>query len=238
MGKKKKTVILTLCLMAFMSGSAQEKDVEATVAADIVSQYIWRGQDLGHVSFQPTLGVGFKGLSLTAWGNVGISDAHDTKEIDLTLAYSTGGFNIGLTDYWTDEGLDPCNRYFKYDAHGTNHVFEANVGYDFGVASVQWYTNLAGNDGVNESGKRAYSSYMEVAAPFRLGGLDWNAAIGIVPYTTDFYDVEGFAVTNVSLQATKDIAITERFSLPVFAAVCANPRSQKAYFAFGFTLQP
>lgn len=32
------------------------KDVETTIAADVVSQYIWRGQDLGNVSLQPTLG--------------------------------------------------------------------------------------------------------------------------------------------------------------------------------------
>ena len=70
----------------------------------------------------------------------------DTKEFDLTLAYTIGGFNIGITDYWFNTGGDePDNRYFKYDAHSTNHVFEANIGYDFGVLSLQWFTNFAGN---------------------------------------------------------------------------------------------
>ncbi len=68
---------------------AQDK-VEATVQADFVSSYIWRGQDLGDVSLQPTLGVAYKGFSLTAWGNVGLSDNDDTKECDLTLGYRTG----------------------------------------------------------------------------------------------------------------------------------------------------
>ena len=238
MDYKMKTWMACLCMMAAMTSSAQDSKVEAIVSADFVNQYIWRGQDLGHVSFQPTLGVEYKGFSLSAWGNVGISDAQDTKELDLTLAYTTGGFNIGVTDYWTDAGLDPCNRYCKYDAHGTNHVFEANIGYDFGVALVQWYTNFAGNDGTNNEGKRAYSSYLELAAPFSLGGLDWTATVGMVPYTTDYYDVNGFSVTNVSLQATKDIAITDKFSIPVFAAINTNPRSQKAWLVFGFTLQP
>ena len=89
------------------------------------------------MSIQPTLGVSYKGLSLSAWGNVGLSNSEDTKELDLTLAYSNGGFNIGITDYWTNDGGDPEARYFKYNAHGTNHVFEANVGYDFGFASLQ-----------------------------------------------------------------------------------------------------
>ena len=220
-----------------MTALAQD-EIETTICGDVVSSYIWRGQDLGNASLQPTLGVGYKGLSLTAWGSVGLANADDTKEFDLTLAYSAGGFNIGVTDYWFNAGLDPENRYFKYDAHGTNHVFEANVGYDFGVASLQWFTNFAGNDGFNKDGKRAYSSYVEVVVPFKLATVDWTATAGAVPYATDFYGTNGFAVTNLSLRATKDIKVTDSFTIPVFGQVTGNPCSQKAYLVLGFTLQP
>ena len=231
--------IIVLAIGAIMSIPAIAQDeLETTVAADVVSQYIWRGQDLGHVSLQPTLGIGYKGLSLTAWGSVGLTDSQDTKEFDLTLGYTVGGFNIGITDYWTNSGLDPAARYFKYDAHSTNHVFEANIGYDFGVASIQWFTNFAGNDGVNNDGERAYSSYFEASVPFKLATVDWTATAGAVPYATDYYGTTGFAVTNLSLQATKDIKVSDTFSIPVFAQVVANPCSQKAYLVFGFTLQP
>lgn len=239
----KKYIISLMLLTVALTTAAQETQepedkLEATVATDIVSQYIWRGQDLGHVSFQPTLGIAYKGLSLTAWGSVGLTDSHDTKEIDLTLAYNIGGLNIGVTDYWTTDGQDPNNRYFKYDAHGTNHVFEANIGYDFGPLSLQWFTNFAGNDGVNKDEKRAYSSYVEAAVPFTLAGVDWTAAAGAVPWATDYYGTSGFAVTNLSLQAQKAIKITDTFSIPVFAQFVANPCSQKAYLVFGLTLQP
>ncbi len=246
---KKKMCALALGLVAFAPAAMAQDKVETTVAADIVSQYIWRGQDLGNVSLQPTLGIGYKGLSLTAWGSVGLSNWEDTKEFDLTLAYSTGGFTIGVTDYWFNSG---DGRYFEYDSHKTAHVFEANLGYDFGPVSLNWYTNFAGADGHNKSNKRAYSSYFEAKAPFKLGGCEWEAALGIVPYATDFYyghqytdanDVTrnrptGFAVTNVSLKATKDIKITKSFSVPVFAQIAANPSSEKAYLVVGFTLQP
>ena len=215
--------------------NAQDK-VETTVSADVVNQYIWRGQDLGDVGLQPTLGLGYKGLTLTAWGNVGLTDATDTKEFDLTAAYSTGGFNIGVTDYWFNT---PNDRYFCYASHKTSHVFEANVGYNFGPAAIQWYTNFAGNDGLNKDGDRAYSSYVELSAPFKLGGCDWTAAIGAVPYATSFYsEAGGFAVTNISLKATKAIKVTDTFSVPVFAGVAANPSNEKAYLLFGFTLRP
>ena len=209
---------------------------EVGLGSDIVSSYIWRGQDLGGVSLQPTLGLEYKGISLSAWGSVGLADPADTKEFDITLGYTIGGLNIGITDYWFNAGLDPQDRYFKYDAHGTNHVFEANIGYDFGVVSAQWYTNISGNDGVNKDGKRAYSSYFEVAAPFKLATCDWTATVGAVPYATDFYGTNGFAVTNLAVRASKDIKVTDSFSIPIFGEVSANPCSQKAYLVVGMSL--
>ncbi len=232
-----KIVLFALGLVLSSTAHAQE-NIEATIGADIVSSYIWRGQDLGNVSLQPTLGVAYKGVSLSAWGSVGLTETTDTKEFDLTLSYATGRFNIGVTDYWFNSGLDPQSRYFKYDAHGTNHLFEANIGYDFGIASLQWYTNFAGNDGINRAGKRAYSSYIEVNVPFRLIGTDWNATAGAVPYATTAYETNGFAVTNLSIRATREIKVTESFSIPVFGQVTANPCSQKAYLIVGFTIHP
>ena len=233
----KKIVIIAMGLVLSSTALAQE-NVETTVSGDFVSSYIWRGQDLGSVAVQPTLGVAYKGLSLTAWGSYGLTNPDDVKEFDLTLGYSVGGFNIGLTDYWFNVGLDPEARYFKYDAHGTNHLFEATVGYDFGPVALAWSTNIAGNDGENKDGKRAYSSYVEANVPFSLAGVDWTATAGAVPYATTLYGTTGFAVTNLSLRATKEIKVTDTFSIPVFGQVTGNPCSQKAYLVFGLTLQP
>ena len=226
--------LLAMAAMAFSMPLAAQDKIETTVEADIVSHYVWRGQDCGHVSIQPTLGLACKGFSLSAWGSVGL-DADDTEELDLTAAYEAGGFHVGITDYWFNDG---DGRYFAYAAHRTAHVFEANIGYDFGPVALQWYTNFAGNDGLTPSGKRAYSSYAEVTAPFRLGGCEWEAALGLVPYATTAYDVSGFAVTNVQLKATKSLSITDRFTLPLFAGIVANPAAEKAWLFFGFTLRP
>jgi CTP synthase (UTP-ammonia lyase) len=61
---------------------------------------------------------------------------------------------------------------------------------------------------------------------------------GVVPFATTFYETSGFAVTNLSLRATKDIKVTDSFSIPIFGQVTGNPCSQKAYLVLGFTLQP
>lgn len=230
----RRTIIAAVLMM--MSGAVMAQDkVEATISADVVSKYIWRGQDLGHAAVQPTLGVEYKGLSLSAWGSYGFADTSDTDELDLTLSYTTGGLTVGVTDYWFTNG---DNRYFIYSAHKTAHVFEANLGYDFGPVALNWYTNFAGDDGVNKDGKRAYSSYFEASAPFKVGGIDWTATVGAVPFATSFYaDATGFAVTNITLGASKDIKITDTFSVPVFASVTANPSTEKFYLTFGFTIK-
>lgn len=231
----KVVAVLTAMAMPIMAG-AQDK-VEATVGADLVTNYIWRGQDLGAAAIQPSVGIAYKGLSLTGWGSYGLVDRDDTKEFDLTVAYTIGGFTIGVTDYFCVEGYSNCpTKYFLYDAHKTAHVFEANVGYDFDIFSINWYTNFAGADGVTRAGKRAYSSYVEVGVPFKLGGLDWDFAIGAVPYVTDFYaDARGFAVTNVTLKTGKDINITPTFSVPLFGAISANPSTQNIYLTAGLS---
>lgn len=51
----KKMGVLALGLMAFAPAAMAQDKVETSIGADIVSQYYWRGQDLGAVSLQPTL---------------------------------------------------------------------------------------------------------------------------------------------------------------------------------------
>ena len=164
--KNKGVITVALLLSGLVPSATMAQDkVEASVGVDLVSGYIWRGQDLGGVSIQPSLGIAYKGFTLGAWGSVGFESA-DTKEFDLTFGYSIGGFSVSVTDYWFNSqvatGVDDdgetvysTNKYFKYGSHSTAHGFEAQVGYDFGLLSVNWYTNFAGADGVKENGKRA-----------------------------------------------------------------------------------
>ena len=221
--------------------SFAQEDVETEVGADLVSSYIWRGQDLGNVSVQPSLSVAYKGLSLSVWGSVGFEKS-DTKELDLTLGYGIGGFSVSVTDYWFSGGP----AYFHYGAHNTSHTFEAQVGYDFGPMVVNWYTNFAGNIGYKSDGKRAYASYISVSAPFRLGGIYWTATVGATPWENNFYAgggnsehakdmINGFAVCEVGVKAQKEIRITRSWNLPLFAQVIWNPATEGAYIVAGLS---
>lgn len=48
------------------TAKAQDK-VEASAGVDLVSGYVWRGQDLGGVSLQPSASIAYKGFFLGAW---------------------------------------------------------------------------------------------------------------------------------------------------------------------------
>ena len=222
-------------LLATTMGVSAQSQVEGHLTADIVSGYVWRGQNMGHVSLQPELSVAWKGLSLAAWGSVGLTNfKDDSREIDLTLSYTTGGWCFGVVDYW-DDSKD--SRYFYYKKDATGHSFEGFVSYDFGPVSASWQTYFAGNDYQDDNGKRAFSSYLELSVPFRLVTCEWDAKVGLVPWKSSTYKANRFCVTNMSLCATKAIRITKSFNLPLFAQLVANPASQHFYFVFGLTLK-
>lgn len=223
------TCLGLLLSFPFASLHAEEDNkekAEVTIGADLVSNYVWRGEDLGGISVQPSFGISYRGLSFDAWANVGFT-SKDSKEIDLTLGYEIGGFNIAVTDYWT-EGTP----FFHYKAHNTGHVFEGTVGYDFGPVALSWNTYFAGGDYYrDEDTKRAYSSYFEVSAPFTFAGCDWRAEVGATPWEGAY--ASKFAVVNVALEASRTIQVTDKFSFPVFAKAIANPSTESFYLVFG-----
>ena len=228
----KKLFSIVMIMIAVVSPLRAE--IEVAVGADVVSEYIFRGVKCGDAAIQPSLAVSAGGFEVSAWGSVGIVNFLDTKEMDLTLSYSLAGASIGVTDYWFSVGGDPAGRYFKYKEDATNHIFEAFLGYDFGFASISWYTNFYGND-FKADGSKAFSSYCELAAPFSAFGADWTATLGFVPMESPLYGTDGFGVTNISLTAEKALDITESFSLPISAGLTFNPSSEMAYLILGIS---
>ena len=216
-----------------IAANAQEK-VEFGAAGDVVSKYLWRGQNYANVSVQPSAWLSYKGFSFTVWGSTGFTK-DDMAEIDLILSYEKDGFYASITDYWCAYYGDGT-KYFSYKGHSTPHVFEATVGYDFGFLDINWSTNFAGADGFTPKGKRAYSSYFQATVPFSLLTIDWSACVGLTPWATDYYyNATGFAVCDLSLQAAKEINICDSFGFTLFVKFCLNPSTMKSYFLGGIS---
>lgn len=224
-----RTICISLAIAAATALATPAKAAEpvtATIGTDIVSTYAWRGQKLDGMSIQPSLGVEWSGLSLSAWGSTGITG--DYRELDFTFAYSIGGLTVGITDYWCADSHTP---YFDF-ASGNPHVAEVNVGYDFGPLAVNCYANVLGAVGCRTDGSKAYSSYIEISAPFSLGGLDWSVAAGATPWENDYYKASGFALVCASLTVSSELSIGN-LSIPGFAQLMANPSTRSLFFTVG-----
>lgn len=117
--------IIAAWAVSFM-GVAKVQAQEFKVQGDLVSSYVWRGFYQTGVSFQPTLGFGIGGFSLTAWGSTDFdgtssSDGEAAKEIDLTAAYTFGDSGLTLSVaslWWAGQG---SNKYFNFKSHETAH---------------------------------------------------------------------------------------------------------------------
>jgi hypothetical protein len=247
--------LAAIIAMQSMAVSAQDS-IEASVNADFVSRYIWRGQDRGGLSIQPQARVSWKGLFGQLNGSTGLHK-EDRQEINITLGYQLAGFNIGVTDYWST-GIDPENRYLFYDKQEGAHQFEGNLGYKCKYFSLQGYCMFWGNDHKPGETKQAYSTYIELAVPFRLGEIDWNVRAGMTPMQSsgswnietvqtmvgereikipEYNYAEQAACITAALRATKDIDLGD-VRMPVFAELNANPYLKKAWLVFGFSIIP
>lgn len=243
----KKAAALAIAGMLTLNVNAQEeKGISSRVSGDFVSSYVWRGVYQGaQACVQPTLGLSAGGFSLTAWGSTGLADLTEGaghKELDLILAYSFNRFTVQIADlWWAGQG---SRNYFHWKAHDTQHHLEAGLSYVLPCErfplSISWYTVIFGDDR-DADGKQNYSSYAELNYPFAVKGIDLNATLGIVPYKSLTpgmgYDVDGFAVTNIALKATKEIRLSQAFALPVYAQLIFNPAQEDAHLVLGFTLR-
>lgn len=210
------------------------------VTADLVSSYIWRGT-VGSATpnFQPTLAFDKGNFEIGAWGSTDFAGAY--KEMDLYASYTMGAIKLTLTDYNWDFG----KKYFNYKSKETGHIFEGTIGYSgpasfpisitanvmFAGEDKKWNTDSVAFD----PSKQNYSTYVEFGYAFKY----FSPFIGITPsdgYYGDFYGgYGGFSVCNIGLTSTRNLKITDSFSLPLKATLGFNPQSENAYLVFGIT---
>jgi hypothetical protein len=96
---------------------------------------------------------------------------------------------------------------------------------------VGWNTIFAGYDYYKSNGKRAYSSYMEVAVPFHAGTVDFQAYAGVTPWES--YYANGFNVINTGLKAVKTFYVKDKLAIPVSVEMIANPYTEQVYMVAG-----
>lgn len=230
----KKMVLGALIALALPTAAwaqeEEENDVYAELNANLVSNYIWHGQNLGDISVQPSLTVGWKNLSLNVWGSAGIAtDNH--REIDFSLGYELGNLSLAVTDYWF-VGSGETDKFFNYSAHSTLHTLEGSIGYDFGFLSLQWSTYFGGYD-YDDEGKREYTSYIQAEVPFTLAGFEGVASVGATPWGNATYEANRFMVCEAAVGLSKEVKLTPAISFNATGKVIVNPATENTFFVFG-----
>jgi hypothetical protein len=213
-----------------------EKKSNFDVGTDIVSRYVWRGTDFGNSpSIQPFLSYSIAGLEIGAWGSFATSGAN-MQEVDLYASYTflKEMFSVGVIDYFFPDAMVSMNNYFDYKDKSTGHILEGSVGFN-GVEKVPLYFNASYNFyGADKNN----SWYFELGYNGSCKVIDYSIFCGATTgegiYLTP--EADGFSVVNVGLGVSKDIKITEHWSLPVFGQLITNPQAQNIFLVFGFSL--
>ena len=219
--------------------SSEALGLSLEVGADVVSSYLWRGYNFGGLSVQPSITMGWNGLYLCGWANIG-ADSWQFQvlnpELDITIGYENMGFALDLTHLYYfcgDKYLAGIN-----DANNTlsSSTMELHAGIDIGEwtrvfpLSIDWYTTVLGYDPVldaqgklvynpNCSVKRAYSTYIELGYDIRLPlAITLGIKAGFTPwkgYYTNYEEVwtncNRVGITNLQLRAEREFELNQLY---------------------------
>lgn len=220
---RKVTFLLMMVALGIMSSgtiNAQEKsESPVSTGFDLYSTYVWRGVAFSGPSLQPYVEFSVGNLAIGSWGSFGYDGF---AEADLYISYETDfGLSLGLTDYYY-----PGTEYFDYSDSTGAHGFEVNLGYGIGDFSISanYMLNEAGG-----AGTAGGDMYFELG--YTIGSVDLFAGAGDGWHTSD----GEFNVCNVGLGTSKEIKITDSFSLPLSGAVILNPDSEQFYVVVGIS---
>ena len=233
--------VKVFAMMAIAALSISSAKAQFAVGADVVSSYVWRGvaqegSKGGSPNIQPFASYTIGGLTVGSWASSSFSGS--VKEVDLYATYAFSPlFSATITDYNWGFGADEKGeqKYFNYKKDKTDHIFEGTLAYA-GVESfplsLSVNTMFYGAD-KKSNGDQAYSTYVELGYP-----LTTNAKVflGSSLGESANYMTSKLGITNVGFKVSKTIAITDKFSLPVYGIVSANPYAKNAFFVAGITL--
>ncbi|HLP05800.1 MAG TPA: hypothetical protein VK152_10260 [Paludibacter sp.] len=223
--------VLAICAIAMLSVSSVK--AQFTTGADIVSSYVWRGvpqetSNGGSPNIQPYVSYTAGKLTVGSWASGSFSG--NVKEVDLYATFAiSSAFAVTLTDYYYNFATQP--NYFKYDA-STGHAFEGTLAYTGSKFNANINTMFAGAD-KKANGDNAFSTYIELG--YQLTPIAKVFLGGTIGESPNYYTTKA-GVTNVGLKVSKSIAITDKFSLPVYGIVGANPYAKSTFFVAGVTL--
>jgi hypothetical protein len=214
---------LTLAFAALFFTTFGTQKVEAQdFGADVASSYVWRGTQFGngpHV--QPWMSLGYGNLELGAWGSVPLTAGDGGTELDLYVSYDLGPLALTVTNY-TFPNTSPASKGAYVDGEG---LFEGD------------YLEVSGSGSVGPIDLTVgYFTELEalyIEAGFSIGVVD--VAIGYAGEDDSDWYVSEAGLCNISVGGSKEVKITDDYSLPLFGSLVYNPDAESAFLVFGMS---
>lgn len=227
----KKSLMITVSVLLLITFIPNAKAQEVSAGLDIYSSYVWRGIKFGEgAAFQPNIEFSAGGFALGAWGSYCVSD-NEAAEADLYASY---GFDLGesaslsftVTDYYFPGTTAAPTSYMN----GDNHFFEPMIG--LGVGPVSFTAAYMFYDGAGKNASASGDLYLE--AGVTAGPVDITLGGGNGAYSMK--NNAGFDICNIGISTSKEIKITDSFSLPLSGAVILNPSYESFHIVVGISL--
>ncbi len=220
--------VLTLLMVSMvfspmnLNAQDEESDSPFRVGGDLVSSYLWRGTKFGTgPAIQPYLELALGNFSVGGWGSYCFT-SKEGAEADLYVSYGFDfGLSIGLSDYYfPGVGSDYLDFTDTTGAHG----FEVNLGYE--IKGLSLSANYMFNEAPT-AGTSGGDMYFEVGYAFKYFGIHLGAGDG--------WHTNGdkFSICNIGISTSKEIQITEKFSLPVSGSLIWNPEREQYHVVVG-----
>ena len=203
--------------------------------ATVQAAYLWRGLYAGGFNMQASANVGYGGLYLDMWWNIGVTDWSFSRflpEVDLTLGFSRWGLDVFvLYVHNFQHGFFDLGYY----SSGRN-ALELDVKYTVSSKlplGVRWATRFCAADAyISAAGDtvRAYSSYLEFYYTHHFPyGISLYGALGMTPWRSCYtgYQRE-FAVQNIELRLRKDWSLSKHCGLTLQGGLAINPSALAA----------
>ena len=230
---------LTIILLFFTFSETKAQDL--SLGTDIYSRYIWRGLDLGGntPSLQPYITLSAGGFSAGFWGAYSMSDPAGLNEIDVWASYvfdlsESGSLSLGLTDYTNPNSGVKWGNFNNYDdPEGPGaHFIELNVGY---TGPESFPISLSFNYFLHNVAENPI--YFQVGYSTSVKDVGLSLFVGGTPgEDVGYYGVTDFSLINVGFKATKEIKVTDSFSIPLSGSVILNPSSEDIFYVVGISL--
>ena len=244
------------------TGEEKKCNPELGAGADLYSRYVWRGTMFGgsSPSIQPYASIAASNLEIGFWGAYSLGGENPFQEMDFYIGYTflKDMMTFTFTDYYFPNEAATYN-YFEFAKDSTGHIFETMLSFNgteklplsfsaavnvYGADAAKIESDNTSADFNTKTGIQ-YSTYFELGYANSFKGVDYNIFTGFTlaspqeeDTATGYIGETGLygskaGLVNVGFSLTREMKITDNFSLPVHSSFIVNPDTKRAFLLFG-----